>query len=222
MAKFLVIFDLDGTLVDSVPDLCASLNEVLREYGRAPLAPEEVRPLVGDGVAPLVRRGFALRGGSAAEAEAALPHYIRVYEANATRHSRAYPGVRDTLAALRRRGYASAVCTNKLQGATLAVLHGLGLADLFDGVAGGDRFAVRKPDPGHLTGLIGELGGEVARAALVGDSEIDAAAAHAAGMPVLLMRYGYARVDPDTLGAAAVLDDFAAIPAALARLGLGP
>src|SRR5581483_5340409 len=112
------------------------------------------------GVAPLVRRGFALRGGSAAEAEAALPHYIRVYEANATRHSRAYPGVR----------------------ATLAVLHGLGLADLFDGVAGGDRFAVRKPDPGHLTGLVGELGGEVARAALVGDSEIDAAAAHAAGM----------------------------------------
>jgi phosphoglycolate phosphatase len=93
---------------------------------------------------------------------------------------------------------------------------------LFDGIAGGDRFAVRKPDPGHLVGLIGALGGQTEAAAMVGDNENDAAAAHAAGLPLVLMRYGYARVDPEALGADALLDHFADLPAALDRLGLLP
>jgi phosphoglycolate phosphatase len=222
MGKFLLIFDLDGTLVDSVPDLCAVLNEVLHEHGYGPLSREIVRPMVGDGVVPLVLRGFAACGGSEAEARAALPHYIALYEANATRYSQLYPGVRETLVELRRRGYGTAVCTNKLQGATLAVLRGFAIEDLFDDVAGGDRFAVRKPDPGHLTGLIQELGGSVTRAAMIGDSEIDAATAKAAGVPILLMSYGYARIALPELGADQVLDRFDELPDGLARLGLIP
>ncbi len=222
MSKFLLIFDLDGTLVDSVPDLCSALNEVLRERGYAALSQDDVRPLVGDGVAPLVSRAFAARGAPPGEAESVLPRYIEIYEANAARLSRPYPGVRETLVGLRAGGYRTAVCTNKLQRATLAVLQGLGLDDLFDGIAGGDHFAVRKPDPGHLTGLVGEMNGTIARTAMVGDSEIDAAAARAAGVPIVLMRYGYARIDPDTLAADAVLDRFAEIPATLERLGLLP
>lgn len=222
MADFLLVFDLDGTLIDSVPDLTDALNRVLGEHGYAPLSRAEVAPMVGDGVPALVARAFAARGGTAQEAEAALPHYIATYEANATHLTRPYPGVLDTLPELRRRGYRNALCTNKLQQATLTVLAGLELAALFEGVAGGDRYPVRKPDPGHLLGLIDELGGSPERAVMIGDSENDAAVAHAARVPLVMMRYGYARADPATLGGLAVLDHFADLPAALARLGLTP
>ena len=222
MAGTLLIFDLDGTLVDSVPDLTRALNRVLGERGYQKLTPAEVAPMVGDGVPALVERGFAARGGSLAEAKDALPRYIAVYEAHATDLTRPYPGVPETLAALRRRGYRTAVCTNKLQQASETVLAGLGLAALFDAVAGGDRYRVKKPDRGHLLGLIAELGGTADRAVMIGDSENDAAAAHAAAVPLVLMRYGYSRVDPATLGADAVLEAFPELPSALDRLGLAP
>jgi phosphoglycolate phosphatase len=222
MAHFLLVFDLDGTLVDSVPDLTNALNKVLSERGYAPLGRSEVTPLVGDGVPALVARAFAARGGGDAEAAEALPEYIQIYEATATVLTRPYPGVRDTLVELRRRGYRTAVCTNKLQQATMAVLAGLDLAALFDGIAGGDRYPVKKPNPGHLLGLIGELGGSAGRAVMIGDSENDAAVAHASAVPLVIMRYGYSRVAPETLGAAAVLDHFAELPATLDQLGLSP
>jgi phosphoglycolate phosphatase len=223
MPGFLLVFDLDGTLIDSVPDLTNSLNEVLRERGRAGgLSLEEVKPMVGDGMPTLLARAFAARGGGPADADAAYERFVALYEAQATRLTRPYSGVVATLAALRRRGYRTAVCTNKVQQASDIVLRELGLAGLFDGVAGGDRYPVRKPDPGHLLRLIAELGGSRARAAMIGDSENDAAVAHAAGVALILLRYGYARGDPATLGADAVLDRFAELPAALDRLGLLP
>jgi len=222
MPDFLLVFDLDGTLVDSVPDLTNALNDVLREGGHAPLSPADVVPMVGDGVPTLVARAFAARGGSEAEAAAALPRYTQIYEANATALTRPYPGVAETLAALHRRGYRLGVCTNKPQEASRRVLEGLDLARLFDGVAGGDRYKVRKPAPGHLLGLIEELGGNAVHAAMVGDSENDAAVAHAAGVKLILMRYGYARSAPESLGAAVVLDHFAELPQALEMLGLTP
>jgi phosphoglycolate phosphatase len=222
MNAMILLFDLDGTLVDSVPDLTQSLNQVLAEHGYGPLTPAEVAPMVGDGVPALVERGFAARGGSLVEATDALPRYIAIYEANATDLTRPYPGVPETLAALRRRGYRTAVCTNKLQQASETVLDGLGLAALFDAVAGGDRYPVKKPDKGHLLALIAELGGTAERAVMIGDSENDATAAHAATVPLVIMRYGYARVDPATLGAAAMLDSFSKLPAALERLGFCP
>ncbi|HTV87820.1 MAG TPA: HAD-IA family hydrolase [Stellaceae bacterium] len=223
MANFLLVFDLDGTLIDSVPDLTDSLNEILRERGyAADLSRAEVTPMVGDGMPALLARAFAARGGSADAAAAAYPRYVAVYEARATRLTRPYRGVADTLGLLRRRGYRTAVCTNKLQHATEIVLHDLGLAALFDGVAGGDRYPVRKPDPGHLLALVAELGGSPERSLMIGDSENDAAVAHAADVGLILMRYGYARSDPATLGAVALLDNFAELPAALAALGLAP
>jgi len=221
VAGSLLIFDLDGTLVDTVPDLADALNEVLQERDLPPFSPAEIKPMVGDGIPALVARGLAARGADQRDA-AALARFMAIYEANAARRSRTYPGVRDTLETLRALGFATAVCTNKAQRATHAVLQGLGLLGLFDAVAGGDRYPVRKPDPGHLFRLIEEVGSDVAASAVIGDSENDAAAAHAARLPLVLMRYGYARTDPDRLGAAAVLDRFAELPAALARLGLTP
>jgi phosphoglycolate phosphatase len=222
LSGFLLVFDLDGTLVDSVPDLHAALNEMLRERGHSLLSPPQVKRMVGDGVPALVARALAMSGADPTEVETALPRFLEIYEANATNLTRPYAGVPETLQALRRCGYRTAICTNKPQRAALAVLKGLDLLSLFDGVAGGDRFPARKPDPGHLLALIAELGGNPAAAAMIGDNENDAASAHGAALPLVLMRYGYARVDPDTLAADALLDDFSELPGTLARLRLIP
>lgn len=221
MKDVLLLFDLDGTLIDSVPDLRAALNRMLRERGRLPLSAAEVKSMVGDGVPALVARALGARGADPGDATA-LPRFLALYEAEPARLTRPYPQVAETLAALRRRGYRTAVCSNKPQHATILVLRALKLDGLFDGIAGGDRYPVRKPDPGHLLRLIGELGGDPGAAAMTGDNEIDAAAAHAAGMPLVLMRYGYARVPPESLHPAALLDDFAELPATFERLGLVP
>jgi phosphoglycolate phosphatase len=193
---------------------------VLHEHGYSSLSTAEVAPMVGDGVPQLVARAFAARGGSADEAAAALPGYVKIYEANATDLTRPYPGVPETLEELRRRGYRNAVCTNKLQQASVTVLEGLGLASFFDAIAGGDRYPVRKPEAAHLLGLIEELGGDPRRAVMIGDSENDAAVAHNASVPLIMMSYGYARVDPATLGGLATLANFADLPDTLERLGL--
>ena len=222
MERILLVFDLDGTLVDSVPDLRAAVNEMLRERGSRQLSLSEVKRLVGDGAPALVARALAASGADPAGVSDALARFLEIYEANAVRLSRPYPDVRETLTALRRRGYRAAVCTNKPQRATMAVIEGLGFLPLFDGIAGGDRFSVKKPDPGHLLGLMGELGASVTATAMIGDNENDAAAAHAAAVPLVLMRYGYARVALESLAADALLDHFADLPAALERLGLIP
>lgn len=222
MKGFLLVFDLDGTLVDSVMDLRAALNEVLRERGHRALSRAEVKHMIGDGVPALVARALAASGADPAEAPMALPRFLEIYEANPTQLSHPYPGVPETLATLRRRGYRTAICTNKPQQATLAVMQGLDLLPLFDGVAGGDRFPVRKPHPGHLLQLIAELGARPEASAMIGDNENDAAAAHSAAVPLVLVRYGYARVEPESLAADALLDHFSELPGALERLGLNP
>jgi phosphoglycolate phosphatase len=222
MKGFLLIFDLDGTLVDSVMDLRAALNEVLRERGHRALSRAEVKHMIGDGVPTLVARALAASGADPAEASMALPRFLEIYEANPTQLSRPYPGVAETLTTLRRRGYRTAICTNKPQQATLAVMQGLDLLPLFDGIAGGDRFPVRKPHPGHLLQLIAELGARPEASAMIGDNENDAAAAHSAAVPLVLVRYGYARVEPESLMADALLDHFSELPGALERLGLNP
>jgi len=222
MKGFLLVFDLDGTLVDSVMDLRAALNEVLRERGHRALSRAEVKHMIGDGVPALVARALAASGADPAEAPMALPRFLEIYEANPTQLSRPYPGVSETLATLRRRGYRTAICTNKPQQATLAVMQGLDLLPLFDGVAGGDRFPVRKPHPGHLLQLIAELGARPEASAMIGDNENDAAAARSAAVPLVLVRYGYARVEPESLAADALLDHFSELPGALERLGLNP
>ena len=222
MSRFLLVFDLDGTLVDSAPDLRAALNQMLRERGRPALSLPQVTHMVGDGAPAMVARALAASGADPAEAARALPRFLELYEANAVRLTRPYPKVPETLATLRRQGYRTAICTNKSQRATIAVVEGLGLAELFDGIAGGDRFPVKKPDPGHLLGQIAALCGRAEASAMIGDNENDAAAARAAGVPLVLMRYGYARVDPESLAADALLDHFAELPQALARLELTP
>jgi phosphoglycolate phosphatase len=209
MIRRALVLDLDGTLVDSVPDLAACANAVLAERGAAPLGEDEVRHMVGDGIAALVARALAARGLQ--PDASAKRRFLDLYLAAPTARTRPYPGVPETLDELRRRGARLAICTNKPEAATRAVLAGTGLLGFFEAVLGGDSLPVRKPDPGHLLGALARLGADPGEALMIGDGENDAAAAKAAGVPVVLMRYGYSRVPVESLGADAVLDRFPAL-----------
>jgi phosphoglycolate phosphatase len=218
MKRNALVFDLDGTLVDSIPDLEATLNETLREVGAPALSRAAVRFMVGDGTTALVARALAANGLPETLLAERLARFLALYEAAPVAHSRIYPGVVETLAALRREGRRLAVCTNKPQLATLAVLRGLALDGFFTAIVGGDVLAVKKPDPRHLLAAVAALGATADEAVMIGDNEIDVAAANAAGVPIILVRYGYARVPLDTLTADIQIDAFPALPDALRRL----
>jgi phosphoglycolate phosphatase len=218
MKRTALVFDLDGTLVDSLPDLQAALNQTLREIGKPPLTPDAVRRMIGDGTAMLIARGLAASGAPPDRDGRQLRRFLALYEAAPVARTRPYPDVPAVLAALAAAGHALAICTNKPQSATLAVLRGLGLERHFAAIVGGDLLPVRKPDPGHLLGALERLGMSAADAVMIGDNENDVAAAKGAGVPVIVMRYGYARIDVAELGADLVLDRFADLPAGLAAL----
>jgi phosphoglycolate phosphatase len=220
MARTALVFDLDGTLVDSLPDLQSALNEMLRGLGRRLLAPAEVQVMIGDGTPALVTRALSATGGKEpnVDFEAAHQKFLGTYQAAPTKLSRLYPGVRDTLESLRNSGARLAICTNKPQAATVAVLNGFGIAAYFNAVLGGDTVEFKKPDPRHLLAAIDRVGATTNHAVMIGDNENDYAAARAAGVPVILMRYGYLRVPPETVSPDAWLDHFVDIPQTVAKL----
>jgi len=217
MQQGALVFDLDGTLVDSLPDLRAALNEMLRGFARRELSADEVRSMIGDGTQALV--GRALRAtGEAVDLENAHQRFCDFYEAAPTRLSRLYPGVATTLRSLIGSGARLAICTNKQQAPTLAVLEGFNIAKYFAVIVGGDVVPFRKPDPRHLLTALEQLRASPNESVMIGDNENDHAAARAAGGAVILMRYGYLRVPPETLAPDAWLDHFADIPSALDRI----
>jgi phosphoglycolate phosphatase len=221
MARNVLIFDLDGTLIDSAPDLHRSLNAVLEEQDRAPVGLDGIRAMVGDGAAKLVERGFADTG--AAVEPAALPGLVQRFlvHYSAGRHAltQPFPGVFDTLAVLHERGCRLGVCTNKPYAPTMEILELLGLARFFGAVTGGDSLAVRKPDPGHLLGTLDLLGAAADHAVMIGDSANDVAVARATGVPAVVVRYGYTRTPVEELGADAVIESFEEIIPWLASAG---
>ncbi len=204
----LLIFDLDGTLVDSAPDLQHAVNQVLAEQGAEPLPLNDIRKMIGDGAAQLVARAFAARSLELRDPQAALQRFFRFYEADPTANTILYDGVRDTLVAAARRGFDMAVCTNKPQGPARVILERLGVAGHFSAVVGGDTHAFRKPDPRMLTLLLEQYGVAAPRTLMVGDSEVDAATAHAAQVPFALMTYGYRRGAVTDIPCLAALDEF--------------
>ena len=216
-----LICDLDGTLVDSVPDLADSLSILLGEAGRRAVSEAEVKTMVGDGVGVLVKRGFAATG-DLPEAEVLAAHvsrYLEIYGQRLTARTRAYPGAHAALAQLRDAGWRLAVCSNKPEAASREVLAALGLEALIEAVAGGDTFPVRKPDPGHLLGLLALMGAAPETAVMLGDGVNDVAVARAAGLPVIAVAHGYGTTPADELGADRVIAHFDELPAALAALG---
>jgi phosphoglycolate phosphatase len=215
-----VVFDLDGTLVDTAPDLAATLNHVLGRVGRPPVALGEVRAMVGDGVVKLIERGLAASGPPVDEEtfERLRGEYMAHYGAHIADASRPFPRLRETLAGLKGAGKALGVCTNKPLALSEKLLEALDLRRDFGAVVGGDSLPERKPDPAPLRLALKRLGVEPARAAMIGDSNTDLLTARAAGVPCVLVTFGYTARPVEELGADALISDFGDLPRALARL----
>jgi len=211
MSPALVIFDLDGTLIDSAPDLAVSVNAMLAGFGCEPLPQEQVRRMIGDGVAMLVTRALTARRCSADPAQATQA-FMRHYESGATSLTTAFPGVEAALQALRAAGIALAVCTNKPARISARILGSLGLEHYFARVIGGDSLPFRKPDPRVLLALLEAFDVGPARSLLVGDSEVDAATARSADVPFVLMKHGYHRGPVADIRCIAALESFAELP----------
>jgi phosphoglycolate phosphatase len=198
----LIVFDLDGTLVDSRRDLADSMNRLLEASGARPLEETAIGAMVGDGAAMLVARAFGAAGLAAPPD--ALPRFLEIYQTRLLCHTRAYPGMARVLAELGTHA-TLAVLTNKPLGATRSILAGLDLARYFgDAVIGGDGPFPRKPDPAGLRHLIARAGVEPAATLMVGDSLVDWKTEHAAATAVCLARYGFgfASVPIETLSSA--------------------
>ncbi|MGY1528834.1 phosphoglycolate phosphatase [Luteimonas sp. A649] len=212
----LVLFDLDGTLVDSAADIAEAVNRTLDELGH-PRQPEVlVRSWIGLGTRVLMDSALQ-HVGSRTPVDEVLPRLMRHYGDCLLLQARLYPGTVETLDALHADGVAMAICTNKPERYVRPLLEAMGIGDRFDGIVGGDTLAERKPHAMPLLHLAAQHGRTVDECLMVGDSEADAAAAHAAGMDLVLLRHGYPRgFDLERAGAVAVLDD---LPGLLALRG---
>ena len=210
-----LLLDLDGTLVNTLPDLRAAVNRLLAARGFAPLTPSEVAAMVGDGVAKLVERALAARG-AAADGEA-VAAFSADYAAHAAVDSHPYPGVPEGLRSLADEGWGLAVCTNKPEAAARGLLAALGLTAYFAAIGGGDSFPTRKPNPAHLLATLAAAGGVPQRAIMTGDHANDVAAACGAGVPCVFAAWGYGAAAMAN-GAVAVAADFPTLTAIVRTL----
>lgn len=210
-----VVWDLDGTLIESAPDLAGALNALLNEHGQHGHAVARVRPMIGGGVAKLIERGFRAAGLplSAEESERLAPRFMDLYTARATEQTHLVRHARETLLHFYHEHVPQALCTNKPRGVTLQILHALDIAGFFSVVVGGDSTAEKKPHPLPLLHCMEQLGVDAVDAVMIGDSAADVGAAQAAGMPVILVPDGYTGVPAVSLGADYVVGSLADVPA---------
>jgi phosphoglycolate phosphatase len=206
-----VVFDLDGTLVDSAGDLQATLNLLLSEHRLPSLDLPAVKLMIGDGVAKLVERAFIATGGDVSLVNAASARFLELYEGNATERTIAYPGVHDTLSNLSAAGFTLCVVTNKPYAATIEILEALKLRPFFAAVVGGDSAPRRKPHPDPILKALADAGLRPDETMMIGDNYHDVEAAHAAGLPAIMVTYGYSHKAPESVGADYLVDEMPAI-----------
>jgi phosphoglycolate phosphatase len=219
-ASPLLVFDLDGTLIDTAPDLIDTLNLILRREGLPPVPYDEARNMIGGGARVLLERGLSADGRDASRAtvDRLYGDYIAHYAEHLADRSRPFPGLETALDTLDRAGWRFAVCTNKLEGLSLRLLEALRLKERFVAICGQDTFGVQKPDPAILLNTISRAGGAPQRAVMVGDSINDINTARAAKVPVIAVDFGYTDIPPALLGADRLIGDYARLPAALTGL----
>jgi phosphoglycolate phosphatase len=208
MQPALMVFDLDGTLIDSAPDMHRAVNLMLRDLGYAPLPLADIRTMVGDGASALIARALAARQCVTVDPAKALALFLEHYEAEPTAFTRTYPDVHTTLDRLRAHGLTLTLCTNKPARLTGMILERLELEQYFVRIVAGDSLPFRKPDPRALLAVMTGFDTPTAATLMIGDSEVDAATAHAAGIPFVLMTYGYRRGPIDGISSIATLDHF--------------
>jgi phosphoglycolate phosphatase len=204
-----LVLDLDGTLIDSVPDLRAALNRLFVGRGLAPFGYDEVAAMVGNGAQVLLTRAFAARDTD--YDPAAFDIFLADYTDNAAVDTRVYPGVPETLRRFADDGWRIAVCTNKPEAPARVVLDALGIAPFLAAVGGGDSFPVKKPDPAHLLATLSAAGGSADAAVMVGDHHNDVMAATGAGLPCIFAAWGYGPLSMAD-GAARIAQRFTDLP----------
>lgn len=216
-----LIFDLDGTLMDSAADLRVALNKLLAAHGRRAVTLDEVKSMVGDGLRRMMTRAFTATGEALSDAAetTAMQDLMRIYQTQRAVPEMLYPLARETISLFRKQGVKIGLCTNKLYIPTVRLMDDLRMTQMFDAIGGGDSYPVCKPHPGHVLGVIGDLGGLPAEAcAMVGDSRNDILAAKSAGVASVAVAHGYgagvAELEPD-----AVIPGFAELPQILQTLG---
>ena len=215
-----IVFDLDGTLADTAPDLIATLGRVLAPEGVAPLTLHEGRGLMGAGARALIERSLARadRRVEPDRLETLYRHFLDDYAANIADKTQLFDGAGATLDRFLTDGHRLAVCTNKLETHAVRLLDRLGVGPKFLAICGRDSFAFSKPDARHLTETIRLAGGAAHHAVMVGDSRTDIDTARNAKIPVVAVSFGYTDVPVATLDPDAVIDHFDALPAAVDRL----
>jgi phosphoglycolate phosphatase len=218
-----IAFDLDGTLVDTAPDLLRALDFALEKEGLNPPEDHEARNFIGGGARVMIERALAHSQVqlNKEKVDAMFRQFLIYYEDHIADHSRPFPGVEQALARLANEGALLAVCTNKHAKYAEKLLRELKLADRFAFIAGGDSFPFKKPDPRHLTEAIAGAGGHAERAVLIGDSETDVITAKAAEIPVVAVSFGYTDIPPAALGADRLVHKFEDVPAAAMDLLAG-
>ena len=196
--KFTILFDLDGTLVDTAPDLMRAHNHVMKKFGYPTKSTEDIRNLVGKGAGAMIGRsiwGQAKKEFSKVDDEKIknemVKEFVNFYGKNIINESTLINGVKDFLKWCKEQNISMAVCTNKQEYLSIDLLKKIGIYDFFEYVAGSDTFDYCKPDPRHLTSVVEILDGDVNKTIMIGDSETDANAAKAAGIPVILLENGY-------------------------------
>jgi phosphoglycolate phosphatase len=210
-----VVFDLDGTLIDTAPDLITTLNVIFAREGVPQVEYTHARSMVGGGARLLIERGLETSGRSlpAAEIDRLVREFIEHYAAHIADHSRPFPGSEAALNELQTEGCRLAVCTNKLEWLSVRLLSLLGLADCFSAICGADTFGTAKPNPAILLGSIARAGGHPGRALMVGDSLTDIATARAAAVPVVAVDFGYSEKPVSEFGPDRVVAAFTELPA---------
>lgn len=210
MPSPVLVFDLDGTIVDTAPDLFAALNAVLAEDGHLPVEEEIARTMVGRGARMMLARAFAARGVTL-EGEAldrANARFLAVYETGIADGSRAFPGLDAALDRFEAAGWRFAVCTNKYERLSVLLLDALGLSKRFSTIAGQETFGVCKPHPDHILKTVAAAGGDPETAVMVGDSITDIDAARAARVPVIGVTFGYTDTPMQALAPDAMIEHF--------------
>jgi phosphoglycolate phosphatase len=217
-----VVFDLDGTLVDTAPDLISALNFVLDREGLPPVPLESARDMIGAGARKLIERGLELEGRSVAHQDLTrlTGDFIDYYAAHIADTSRPFEGLEDALDDLQTLGYRFAVCTNKLEWLSKLLLDQLGLSSRFAAICGADTFGISKPDPAILQQTIARAGGQLSSAIMVGDAGPDIGVARRAGVPVIGVGFGYTAVPIADLKPDRLISHMRELPAAVQSLTL--
>lgn len=220
LADATIVFDLDGTLVDSAPDLVHALNETLDLEGLPHVSLPVLRRIVGQGARELIVRATARAGvtHAADRLDQLTKAFIEFYRADIARESKPFPGIEEALDSLAALGAKFAVCTNKRTDLSQQLLDALGLSHRFSTIVGADAVAQKKPHPDHFRAAVTRAGGNVRRAVMIGDTAADVGAARGAGAPVVLVRFGYCEEDVERLGADVLIDHFDELATACRRL----